>query len=159
VPHLRREDREVTDTGEIDALLLAGRFVTVAMARGDEPYLVTLSYGYDPREKALYVHASHEGQKAEWLRANPVICATVVDDRGYRDGQCEHEYASVVLRGTMTFVQDPEERRHGMRVLIGQLESDPEPVYEKHGLDRDAVYGRMAVMKVEIETITAKKGS
>ena len=157
--HVRRADREITDTATIGTLLASGRWVTIAMARDGEPYLVTMSYGYDASGRALYFHSAHEGQKADWLAANPRVCATVVDDRGYRDGRCEHEYASVVLRGTMGFVGDPEERRHGMRVLTGQLESDPEAVFAKHRLDGDKVYERMAVLRLTIEEITAKQGT
>jgi nitroimidazol reductase NimA-like FMN-containing flavoprotein (pyridoxamine 5'-phosphate oxidase superfamily) len=157
--HLRRHDRAITEPEAIDALLRGGRWVTIAMARGDEPYLVTMSYGYDAAARVLYFHAAHEGQRAEWLSANPRVCATIVDDRGYRDGRCEHEYASVVLRGTMAPVEDHEERRHGMRILIGQLESEPGDLYEKHELDGDAVYGRMAVLRLRIEEVTAKQGT
>ena len=158
--HLRRSDRAVTDPAEVDELLAGGRFVTIAFARGDEPYLVTLSYGFDPEARRLYFHAAKEGLKYEFIEANPLVCATVVVDRGYHHGNCEHEYASVVMRGTMSVVRDREESRWGMEVLLGQLETptDAEALALKHHLDADAVYGRMAVLRMDIGEVTAKAG-
>lgn len=152
-------EREIQNPSEITSVLTAGRFATIAMARGNEPYLVTLSYGYDAEANALYFHSAHEGLKLEFLAANPHVCATVIIDRGYRDGMCSHSYSSVVMTGTMGLVDDPEARRHGMRKMTEQLESHPAKVYAKHKLDGDAVYKRMAVLKLQIETIRGKAGS
>jgi len=152
-------DREITNPAEIEAILGAGRFATVAMAHGDEPYLVTLSYGYDREGRALYFHSAHEGRKLELIAANPNVCATIIVDRGYLDGECAHAYSSVVMYGTMALVDDPEERRLGMRRMTEQLESKPGQVYAKHKLDGDAVYKRMAVLKLQIDSIRGKQGS
>lgn len=152
-------EREITQPAEIEAILSAGRYTTIAMARGDEPYLVTLSYGYDAETKTLYFHSAHEGLKLEFLSANPRVCATVIVDRGYLDGKCAHAYSSVVMYGTMGLVEDAEECRHGMKCMTRQLESDPEAVYAKHQLDGDTVYKRMAVLKLGIESVRGKSGS
>ena len=158
--HLRRSDRAISDPGELDGLLGEGRFVTIAFAKADEPYLVTLSYGFDAEARRLYFHAAKDGLKFEFIAANPAVCATVVIDRGYVEGACEHEYASVVLRGTMAVVEDPEERRWGMDVLLNQLETptDAESLALKHHLEGDAVYGRMAVLRLDISSVTGKAG-
>ncbi len=90
--HLRREDRAVTEPLEVDSILRRGRFATVAFARGDEPYLVTMSYGFEPGPQgaaqggAFYFHAAREGLKHEFMLANPRVAATVVVDGGYTEG-------------------------------------------------------------------------
>lgn len=152
-------DREITNQSEIRALLGAGRFATIAMARDNEPYIVTLSYGYDAEANALYFHTSHAGLKLDFLATNPRVCATVVTDRGYLDGKCAHAYSSVIMTGTMGLVEDLDERKWGMRKLTEQLESNPPEVYARHKLNGDAVYKRVAVLKMQIEDITGKAGS
>jgi nitroimidazol reductase NimA-like FMN-containing flavoprotein (pyridoxamine 5'-phosphate oxidase superfamily) len=129
------------------------------MCHDGEPYLVTLSYGYDPDAGALFFHLAPEGRKLEAIAADPRVCATVVIDGGYEQGACRHHYESVVLRGTMRLVDDPSERRRGMGVLLSHLEEEPGPVWERNRLDDEATYGRVAVARLDIDEMTGKAGS
>ncbi|MBI5230822.1 MAG: pyridoxamine 5'-phosphate oxidase family protein [Coriobacteriales bacterium] len=152
-------DRQITNHAELEAIIGAGRFATLAMARNEEPYAVTLSYGYDRENRRLYFHSAHEGLKLEFIAKNPRVCATIVIDRGYLDGQCAHAYSSVVMHGDLVLVDDPDEMRHGMRTMCRQLESNPYEVYARHRLDDDETYKRMAVLRLQIHEMTAKQGS
>jgi len=156
--HVRRADRELTDSAERGAILAEGKFVTIAFARNDEPYLVTMSYGFDPERRALYFHAATEGLKYAFMEANPNVCATVILDGGYVRGECEHHYTSVVLRGRLARVTDPAELRYGMRVLLDHLEKDSPEYAETPALERDEAYERMAVLRLDIDEVTAKRG-
>ena len=156
--HVRRSDRELADPVELDGILAQGKYVTIAMARRDEPYLVTMSYGFDSEGRALYFHAAPEGLKYEFMDANPEVCATVVLDGGYVRGECEHHYTSAVLRGRLSRVSDPAELRHGMRVLLDQLEPGSPEYAETPALERDEAYARMAVLRLDIDEVTGKRG-
>ncbi|MFU8891531.1 MAG: pyridoxamine 5'-phosphate oxidase family protein [Anaerosomatales bacterium] len=156
--HVRRTDRELTAPAEIDAILAEGKYVTIAFARGDEPYLVTMSYGFDAARRALYFHAATEGLKYEFMEANPAVCATVILDGGYVRGECEHNYTSAVVRGRLSRVTDPAELRYGMRALLDHLEGDAGEWVSGRGLDRDKAYERMAVLRLDIDEVTAKRG-
>jgi nitroimidazol reductase NimA-like FMN-containing flavoprotein (pyridoxamine 5'-phosphate oxidase superfamily) len=92
------------------------------------------------------------------MEVNPVVCATVVLDGGYVRGECEHNYTSAVLRGRLSRVTDPAELRHGMRVLLDHLEPGSPEYAETPALDRDAAYERMAVLRLDIDEVTAKRG-
>ncbi|MDF1543403.1 MAG: pyridoxamine 5'-phosphate oxidase family protein [Anaerosomatales bacterium] len=156
--HVRRTDRELTDAAQIDAILTEGRYVTIAFARENEPYLVTMSYGFDAARRALYFHAATEGLKYEFMEANPAVCATVVLDGGYVRGECEHNYTSAVVRGRLSRVTDPVELRYGMRALLDHLEKGSPEYAEAPALERDEAYERMAVLRLDIGEITAKRG-
>ncbi|HET6497810.1 MAG TPA: pyridoxamine 5'-phosphate oxidase family protein [Coriobacteriia bacterium] len=156
--HVRRSDRELTAPAEIDAILTEGKYVTVAFARDSEPYLVTMSYGFDAKCRALYFHAATEGLKYEFMWENPFVCATVIVDGGYVRGECEHNYTSAVLRGRLSRVTDPAELRHGMRVLLDHLEPGSPEYAETPALERDEAYDRMAVLRLDIDEVTAKRG-
>jgi nitroimidazol reductase NimA-like FMN-containing flavoprotein (pyridoxamine 5'-phosphate oxidase superfamily) len=157
--HIRRSDRELTDATDIESVLRRGRFAAVAMCHEGEPYVVTLSYGYDPPARALYFHVAPEGRKLDAIAEDPRVCATVVIDGGYERGACKHHYESVVITGTMRLVDDAEERRHGMRVLLGHLEDDPERMWKRHQLEGDEIFGRMSVARLDIGELTGKAGS
>ena len=42
-----RPNREMVDNSEITTILKSGKYATISLCRGNEPYIVTLSYGYD----------------------------------------------------------------------------------------------------------------
>lgn len=156
--HPKRRDREITDQAEIEALLLKGKFATIAMASGDAPYLVTLSYGYDAAARSLYFHCATAGEKLEFLKRNGRVCATVIDDRGYLPGQCEHAYASLVLRGILTVVDDLEGKKHGLSTLLERLEADPAPILARNIKD-DRSYDKVVILRLAIESVAGKKNA
>jgi nitroimidazol reductase NimA-like FMN-containing flavoprotein (pyridoxamine 5'-phosphate oxidase superfamily) len=155
--HVRRKEKEITDTGEMSEILASGRLASIALCRDGEPYVVTMNYGYDAENEALYFHCAHEGQKMDFINANDRACATIVEDNGYRHGECEHAYRSVVIRGTIGIVEELEEKKHGLKVLLEHQEKDPEPI-RKRTLPDDGSYGKLGVLKIDIENITCKQG-
>jgi len=157
---LRRSDLAITDPSEIDRILSAARYATVALADRDQPYLVTLSCGYDPTARRLCFHVAARGRKLDIIARNPRACVTVIGDLGYLHGECAHPYESVVMDGRMRLLDDPGDVRCAMRTLIGQLETPDAAgeIFEQHGLDGDAALLRFRLLTFEIESVTAKRG-
>lgn len=156
--HVRRHDRAITDAERISALLEQGRFATFALSDGAEPYVVTLSYGYDAAASRLYFHVAHEGMKLDVIDLNPRACGTVVNAGDYRQGHCEHPYESVVMRGVMRVVSDASEKRHALRTLIEHLESEPDAFWENRSLDDSKRMASFTALCFEIEHMTGKAG-
>ena len=152
-----RPDREITDPSEIKGILKYGKFCTISMCRENEPYIVTLSYGYDQENEDLYFHCSDKGLKIDFIKANPEVCATVIEDGGYEDGKCEHNYRAIVFRGVMSIAEDFEEKRHGMQVLLNHLEKKPEVKQDKL-LKSENSFSRMNILRLHITRITGKAG-
>ena len=61
--HVRRKDREITDTAALKEVLKSTKYVTIALCMDNEPYLVSLSHGYDETRNCLYFHCANEGKK------------------------------------------------------------------------------------------------
>jgi nitroimidazol reductase NimA-like FMN-containing flavoprotein (pyridoxamine 5'-phosphate oxidase superfamily) len=141
------------------SILKRGRYATISMVQDGEPYLVTLSYGYDEAANALFFHTGLEGRKLDAIAADPRVCATVIVEGGYRQSKCEHPYESVVFTGRMSVVTGLEEARAGMRVLLGHLEEEPQPVWDRNRLDSDARFARVRVLRLDIDEITGKAGN
>ena len=155
--HMNKKDREITDNEEISRLLRNGKYAVIAMCRNNEPYVVTLSYGYDEKTNALYFHSALKGLKLEFIKENTAVCATIIEDRGYRNNECEHHYSSLVLWGKMTIVEAIEEKKHAMEILLNHLESNPGPIRERN-FKNERVFNNFAMLKLEIGELTAKQG-
>lgn len=154
--HMRRLDRQIDDN-EISDILEKGRYAVIAMCSEGEPYIVTLSYGYDTKQKVLYMHTGTIGQKIDILKRNPNVCATVIDDLGYIMDECGHQYRSVVMEGKITFVDQLEEKIRGMEVILNHLEENPSIVRER-SLKSPEIYSGISILRLDIVSVTGKKG-
>lgn len=152
-----RPDREITTQQEIESVLKKGKFCIISMCRNNEPYIVTLSYGYDPEKNSLYFHSAKKGLKLDFLTENKNVCATIIEDRGYITGECGHAFKSVVFWGEMVKVGDPGEKKHGMNVLLHQLEKVDAIIKEK--LEKSVMaLDRMEILRLDIKQVHGKTG-
>lgn len=156
--HMRKLEREITDKGELASILRKGKYAVISMCRDNDPYIVTLSYGYDEHKNSLYFHSAKSGLKIDFIKDNPKVCATVIEDGGYLKGECEHKYASVVFWGDMHVVEELAEKKHALVTMIDHLEEMPEPV-KMRLLKNDSVYEGVGILRLDISEITGKKGS
>ena len=152
---LRRKDKEITDEAEVKAILREARHVTIAMSLGDEPYLATLSHGYDENRNCVYFHCAREGKKVEILDANPRVWGQALLDDGYQQGSCDHLYRTVQFHGRVTFVQDQEEKAHALQVMIRHLDEKPEKIIKEQITPHST--GRIQVGRIDIDHISGKK--
>lgn len=155
--HMNKKDREITDSEEISRLLMNGKYTVIALCRNNEPYIVTLSYGYDEKTNSLYFHSALKGLKLDFIKENPKVCATIIEDRGYRNDKCEHHYSSLVIWGNMTTIEAIEEKKYAMDVLLKHLEANPGPIKERN-FKNETVFNNFAMLKLEIGELTAKQG-
>ena len=154
--HPRRARNEILSDDEKLALLRGGDHVTLALCADDEPYIVTLSYGLDEANRRLYFHCANEGDKLEFIRRNGRACATLIKDNGYLETRCDHDYESLVIRGPIVVVDDLDEKKRALRVLLEHLERDPEPIFERNIKD-DRSYDGVTILRLDMESIVGKK--
>ena len=156
--HLQnRPNREITSFQEIVGILKKGKYAVISMCRNNEPYIITLSYGYDVDKNSLYFHTAKKGLKFDFLNANSVVCATVIEDGGYIMDECGHAFKSVVFWGDMKVIKNADEKKHGMSILLNHLEEKQSVIKEKM-LKSEDYYSRMEVLKLEIKQIHGKAG-
>ena len=158
--HMRKSTREIKETSAIEDILARGKFATLALCRKDEPYVVTMNYGYDRGGRALYFHCAKEGLKTDFVRENPNVCATVVEDLGYQHGTCEHHFRSAVVRGRIV-IADEAEKRKALDCMIRHLEEQPEIMLAKIALPERQVRIEkvMDIWRLDIEEMSGKAGS
>jgi len=155
--HIRRKDREITDRNEIVRILKSGKYAVIAMAKENDPYLVTLSYGYDEASNSMYFHCANAGRKMDYLTANPKVCATIIEDNGYVQGKCEQHFSSLIISGNMYVVKEVEEKEKGLKTLLNHLEEDPQPIFDRqiNGIES---YRKVTILRLQIHQVTGKKG-
>jgi nitroimidazol reductase NimA-like FMN-containing flavoprotein (pyridoxamine 5'-phosphate oxidase superfamily) len=151
--HVRRKDREVTDSDALKAVLKTTKYVTIALCMNDEPYLVSLSHGYDEKRNCLYFHCADEGKKLVYMKANSKVWGQAVLDYGVTD-ECDYAYKSVHFKGTMSMIDDLSEKQHAMEVLVRQLSETPE---EKLAKIKPEKLAKTAMGKIDITYMSGKQ--
>lgn len=152
---IRRKDKEIADIDEMKTILKQADYVTLGMCLYDEPYLVTLSHGYDEEKNCVYFHCAQEGKKISILQQNNRVWGQALIDRGYVQGSCDHLYATTQFKGKVTFLENLSEKEHALRVMIRALDDNPEKVMEKQLLPKSIQ--KVKIGRIDIEFMTGKK--
>jgi len=155
--HLRRSDKQWNDREEIEQVLASVRIMTVACCLENEPYLFTVDFAWEPQTRQLWFHCAAEGRKVDIIKANPRVCVTVVEDRGYVEGECDHAYRSLILEGEAQVVTDLAEKRRGLELLARKHEPQPETVLARLAGDEEAVRN-VAIVRITVDAMSGKQG-
>jgi uncharacterized protein len=126
-PHgaMRREDREITDRAEIDAILRAGNLMHLALCDQNVPFLVPVFYAYDGT--ALYFHSAKRGSKIEILKRNNRVCFEISQALGViaSDQACNFEarHQTVIGHGLASFIEDQAAKIAALDRIVAQFTS------------------------------------
>jgi len=154
--HPRRVRNEILDEIELNNLVKTGNHITLALCADDIPYVVTMSYGFDNVNSCLYFHCANKGDKLEFINKNSNVCGTIIKDNGYLKTKCDHDYESLILRGKIFVINDLEEKKHALQVLLNHLEEDPKPIFERN-INNDESYNKVTILRMNIESKIGKK--
>ncbi|MEN6611748.1 MAG: pyridoxamine 5'-phosphate oxidase family protein [Methanoregulaceae archaeon] len=150
---MRRREKEIRDTAQVEAVLQAAEVLRVAFCDEGQPYLVPVSFGYEPGR--LYFHSACEGRKMDILKKNPRCCfETEIGVEAIRTGKpCRWgmRYQSVIGEGTAHIVSDPAEKRRGLALIVRHYSGDPAGI-------PDAALETVAVVRIAIARMTGKTG-
>lgn len=123
---MRRNDRKITDSAEIDDILKKALFGHLGVCDGGEPYVLPLNFGIS--EGAIYFHCATEGRKLDVLRRNPKACFQVEIDTelvaSTRTCGWGMLYRSVVVSGVVSVVESLEEKSRGLTALMRKCAGD-----------------------------------
>jgi nitroimidazol reductase NimA-like FMN-containing flavoprotein (pyridoxamine 5'-phosphate oxidase superfamily) len=151
--HVRRKDREITDSAELKKVLKSTKYVTIALCMDNEPYLVSLSHGYDESRNCLYFHCAPEGKKLVFWKANNSVWGQALLDYGVTD-ECDYAYTSVHFKGKVSLIEDLSEKRHAIEVMVKQLSEKPEAKLAEIKLEKLA---KTTMGRIDISCMTGKK--
>ena len=153
---MTKRERQIFDPEQIKAILDTAKVLHLGLAVDNEPYVVPMNYGYlmDDGKLTLYIHSALLGKKLDMIRANPNVFIEMDCDRMPFEGEkpCQYglAYASVMGRGTAVIVEDVEEKKKAMSVLM-KTQTGKDFAFE------DRLVSMVAVIRIDVSEYTAKK--
>ena len=151
--HVRRKDREITDPEMLRKVLKSTKYITIALCMDNEPYLVSLSHGYDKEKNCIFFHCASEGKKLVYAKSNNKVWGQVVQDYGVTD-ECDYAYTSVHFSGKLFIIEDIDEKKHGLEVMVRQLSPHPEAKLAKIKPEKLAT---TSMGRIDINSMTGKQ--
>ena len=151
--HVRRKDREITNLEILRKVLKSTKYITIALCMDNEPYLVSLSHGYDEKQNCIYFHCANEGKKLVYVKSNNKVWGQAVQDYGVTD-ECDYAYTSVHFSGRIFMMDDLGEKQHAIEVMVPQLSPNPEAKLAKIKPEKLA---STAMGRIDITHMTGKQ--
>jgi nitroimidazol reductase NimA-like FMN-containing flavoprotein (pyridoxamine 5'-phosphate oxidase superfamily) len=147
--------RKITsDVDAIESVIRSASVCRIALSDDGQPYVVPVCFGY--ADNTLYFHSAPRGRKLDILGKNNAVCCEFDVDQEIvpAEDACAWSvrYRSVVAFGRAFVVEDLEEQRQALDVILAHYGGRP-------GAYPEATLQRTAVVKVEIQSMTAKVSS
>ena len=152
---LTKRELLVTDPHQILHILDTGKVLHLGLAVNNEPYVVPMNYGYclENGKLVLYLHSAVRGKKLDMIRANPRVFFEIDCDLMPFEGRvpCQYGlvYSSLMGRGTAVLVDDVEEKKQAMSILM-KTQTGKDFTFE------DRLVSMVAVIRVDVAEYTAK---
>jgi nitroimidazol reductase NimA-like FMN-containing flavoprotein (pyridoxamine 5'-phosphate oxidase superfamily) len=136
-------------TEEMLELLSEERVGRIGLNDDPQPYVVPTDFTFE--DGAIYIHTPDGGLKARLARANPNICFEVD-----RYNELVTDFRSIIIRGRITEVSDPDERSRAMQSLSRKAAG-----FNRAAAHRDGGNGSplpsITIFRIEIHDMTGIK--
>ena len=149
---MRREEKEIHQRDQIDAIIRESVICRIAMAMDDSPYLIPMSFGYDG--KFLYLHSAKTGKKIDHFQANNRVCFEF--ERNVQllqnpTNACSWSFTfeTVIGHGRIDELIEPQQKAYGLNQIMAHY-SDKGWTFDTEQL------ARVRVWRVSIDTLTGK---
>ena len=152
---MTKRERQITDLNQIKAILDTAKVLNLGLAVNNMPYVVPMNYGYvmDGEKLTIYLHSAVRGKKLDMIRENPNVFFSLDCDRVPFEGimPCQYglAYSSVMGQGTAAVVEDVEEKKQAMTVLM-KTQTGKDFAFE------DRLVSMVAVVRIDVSEYTAK---
>ena len=119
----------ITDKQEIKRIVKECKTCFVSMSLSDFPYVLPMNFAFENDEVIL--HSAQSGRMWDTLRANPRVCInwTLGEELAWQDKRVGCSYRvrskSVIMEGTVHFIDDFEEKYACLKMLMAQYSDLP----------------------------------
>jgi nitroimidazol reductase NimA-like FMN-containing flavoprotein (pyridoxamine 5'-phosphate oxidase superfamily) len=146
------ETIETSDLKTLEPVLRRAKVCRIGLSLGDMPYVVPMNFGY--ADGCVYLHSSPEGKKIDILKENDNVCFEVDIDHEFVESEtaCNWgiRYRSIIGFGKAFPVTDPAEKLRALDTIVDHYSDSESHEYQQGYLSR------VAVFKIELESVTAK---
>ena len=155
---MRRQNRQVKDLNEIQAILDEIKVARIGMFDGEQVYVVPLNHGYEMGEGEkiiFYLHSSKVGRKVEVLKKNPNVCIELDGRHALVEadapGNHSYYYASLIGNGTIEFIDEFTEKAHALDVVMKHQTGKSDWNFDEKWVNA------VCIMKLELTDYTMKQ--
>jgi len=153
---MRRNDREIKENFEIEAIISRSDVCRIAFAENNTPYIVTMNFGYSGGdEPCLYFHCAPRGRKLEMMKKNSLVCFEMDTDHKLYGGEkgCDWgmNFRSIVGYGRLSIIDNNEEKIKGLDSIMAHYSDSKNFTYDTKVIERTTV------LKLIITEMTGKK--
>jgi nitroimidazol reductase NimA-like FMN-containing flavoprotein (pyridoxamine 5'-phosphate oxidase superfamily) len=149
---MRRKEKKITDKSEIKSIIRNSMVCRLGLVDDSSAYVVPLCFGL--KDSSLYFHSATEGRKIEILKRNSQVCFEFDNTLEIQAGKtaCDWsmQYRSVIGYGQASFVNDPEEKRRALDIIMAQY-ADGAFEYSDKAMDKTLI------IKIDISSMTGKQ--
>ena len=150
---MRREEREIRDQAEIQAIMKEALVCRLGFSDEGTPYIVPMNFGLG--ERCLYLHCAREGRKLDIIRKNDRVCfeMDLLREITQSPTACgwSARYESVIGFGRAVLVESLHEKRAAL-----------DRIMEHYGVRAPSSYAddtiaKTAIIRIDIESVTGKR--
>lgn len=152
---MRRNDREITDPNNIADFIAKEQILRIAFYDEGDIYIVPINYGYSyDGQYTFYFHGAKAGRKYELAKKTPKVGFEIDGNYSLLVGEMACDFSatfqSVVGTGTLSIVEDTEEKVKGLNAIMKQTTSKKEWYYSKEML------AAVAVFRLDVDKMSCK---
>ena len=152
---MRRKDREITDTNIIETFIAKEQILRIAFYDKGDIYIVPINYGYTYDEQyTFYFHGAKAGRKYELAKKTPSVGFEIDGSYALVEGETACDFSatfqSVVGTGTLSLVEDTEDKVKGLNAIMKQTTSKAEWAYS------DEMLEAVAVFRLDVDKMSCK---
>lgn len=153
---MRRSDREVSNTYEIEEIIRSCRVCRIAMNTVDGIYIIPMNFGYAYEGKSFvfYFHGACEGRKIDALKRFPYAAFEMDCQCSLSEGSspCSYSflYKSITGSGKVEFIKKIEDKKAALNIIMKHQTGKNFKFDEK-------IVSKTAVFRLVAEKISAKE--
>ena len=121
---MRRKDRQITDPGQIEAILRSAECCRLGLVDNGHAYIVPMSFGVAQENGTLclYFHSAPKGRKIELIEQSGEAAFEAEANYTIRESEkaCEFScyYQSVIGRGRISILREEQEKLRALRCVM-----------------------------------------
>jgi len=157
---IRRDDRAVEDPAWIKQFLKTAPVGTLATVHDGQPFVNTNLFYYDEASHSIITHTARVGRTRANIEIHNKVCFSIMEMGRLLPAsealEFSVEYAGVTIFGTMTVVDDKDEAKHLLQLIMDKYA--PHLVAgEDYRPPVDEELPRTSVFRITIDDWTGKK--
>lgn len=147
------KNREITLESSMEEIIARCQYCSMAMVdQNQRPYVLPMNFGY--ANGVVYLHSAPVGKKVDILRSNNNVCLAFSTDHELRyqneEVACSFsmKYRSILIYGKVEFIDNPEEKRQALNILMKQYTGRDDFNYNDPAIKNVLVY-KVVVERME----------